>query len=179
MRLAGCLAFALAAHAFRLDNFTVLRDREAVEFTAAKSNATVVLFSSAICPIADAYVERLNSLYREYSPQGARFVVIYSNINEDWYRVKSYADANGLALPVFKDLSHSLADRLNARTTPEVFVYDRVGSLRYRGRIDDSMNPARVNVHNLRDALNATLANQPVKTPETKPFGCTIKRAKN
>ncbi|MEJ7605727.1 MAG: redoxin domain-containing protein, partial [Bryobacteraceae bacterium] len=149
MRLAGCLAFVLAAHASRLDNFTVLRDREAVEFTTAKSNATVVLFSSAICPIADAYVERLNSLYREYSSQGARFVVIYSNINEDWHRVKSYADANGLALPVFKDLGNSLADRLNARTTPEVFVYDRAGSLQYRGRIDDSVNPARINVHNL------------------------------
>ena len=76
------------------------------------------------------------------------------------------------------DKNNALADRLGARMTPEAFVLDQHGDIRYRGFIDDAKNPARVTHSGLRGALDAVLAGTPVTNPETKSFGCTIHRVR-
>jgi hypothetical protein len=75
-----------------------------------------------------------------------------------------------------KDANNVMADRLGAEYTPEAFVMDREGVVRYHGRIDDAQNPARVRQTSLRLAIEAVLAGREVPAPETKAFGCTIKR---
>jgi hypothetical protein len=40
------------------------------------------------------------------------------------------------------------------------------------------LNPARVQKQGVRPALDSVLAGQQVANPETKAFGCTIKRHK-
>jgi hypothetical protein len=60
--------------------------------------------------------------------------------------------------------------------TPEVYVLDKDGMLRYHGRIDDSQDPTGVKSQDLRAALDAVLAGKPVPNPQTRAFGCTIKR---
>ena len=83
------------------------------------------------------------------------------------------------AFPVYKDPNNSLADRFNAQVTPETFVIDRTGVLRYHGSIDDSpANEARVTARPLRDALDSVLAGKDVARKEVKAMGCTIKRAR-
>ena len=59
--------------------------------------------------------------------------------------------------------------------TPHVFAFDGGRRLRYRGRIDDSKEAAKVTVHDLRNALDDLLAGKEVRVPDTKPFGCSIK----
>ena len=71
-----------------------------------------------------------------------------------------------------------VADRFGARYTPESFVIDGAGKVRYHGRIDDAQNPARVTRNSLRLAIDAVLAGREVAQPETKAFGCTIKRVR-
>ena len=68
------------------------------------------------------------------------------------------------------------ADLFGAQVTPETFVIDREGVIRYHGYVDDSLNEARVHNRGLRTALDAVLAGRPVSAAETKAFGCTIKR---
>ena len=57
-------------------------------------------------------------------------------------------------------------------------MIDGAGVVRYHGRIDDAQNPARVRESSLRLAIEALLGGREVATPETKAFGCTIKRAR-
>ena len=71
-----------------------------------------------------------------------------------------------------------VADRFDAQVTPESYVIDSSGVLRYHGSIDDEMNAARVHTQRLRLALDALLAGKPLPATETKAFGCTIKRVR-
>jgi hypothetical protein len=59
-------------------------------------------------------------------------------------------------------------------STPHAFVFDRVRRLRYRGRIDDSRDPASVTSFDLDRAVADVLAGRPVEVAETQPFGCAI-----
>jgi hypothetical protein len=79
---------------------------------------------------------------------------------------------------VYKDPGNVLADRFDAQVTPESFVIDSSGIIRYHGSIDDSMNESRVHTRALRAALESVLAGKSVASTETKAFGCTIKRVR-
>ena len=61
---------------------------------------------------------------------------------------------------------------LNARRTPEVFLVDGDGRLRYHGRI-----AAKIGTPDLRNALDALLAGRLIDPAETKAFGCWIDRS--
>jgi hypothetical protein len=61
-------------------------------------------------------------------------------------------------------------------STPHAFVFDGDRRLRYRGRIDDSRDPARVTSFDLDRALADMFEDRPVEVPETQPFGCAIVR---
>jgi hypothetical protein len=77
---------------------------------------------------------------------------------------------------VLHDLGNVIADRLEARVTPEVFVMDALGVLVYHGRIDDSRDPSKVTSHDLRNALDFLIADKTPTRQEQKPFGCAIAR---
>jgi hypothetical protein len=74
-----------------------------------------------------------------------------------------------------KDPDNKVADLYDARRTPEVYVIDPEGKLRYHGRItEDHENPA--SSPDLKNALDSFLGGKPIARTETKAFGCTIKR---
>lgn len=156
-----------------------VRDHEAdVSVSTSASAVTVVVFLSVVCPISDAYIERLNELYRSWSKRDVRFVFAVPNRNERQAEIDTYVKANGLVFPLYTDPGARVATELKAQMTPETFVFDRSGTLRYHGRIDDATNPARVRVHDLQDVLEALAANRMEPTlRETRAFGCTIKRS--
>lgn len=143
-----------------------------------KQKATVVMFIATRCPISNAYNERMRTIAQEYMAKGVRFVGINSNVIEPTQEVAEHAKQNGFPFPVLKDEGNRIADRFNAQFTPEIFVMDAKGVLRYHGRIDDSQNPANITSHDLRDTLNALLAGKNPPRAETKAFGCTIKRVR-
>jgi thiol-disulfide isomerase/thioredoxin len=61
--------------------------------------------------------------------------------------------------------------------TPHAFVFNKNRELCYVGRLDASEKPGTGNAGDLRAAVDAILNDNPVKTPETKTFGCSIKWA--
>jgi hypothetical protein len=71
-----------------------------------------------------------------------------------------------------------LADRFDAQVTPESYVIDSAGIIRYHGSIDDSQNESHIRTQRLRLALDAVLAAKTVDQAETKAFGCGIKRVR-
>jgi peroxiredoxin len=147
-------------------------------FDPAQGKATVVMFISAVCPVSNDYLIRINDLYRDYTSQGVRFLIINSNQNEKQAQVDDHARRAGFQFPVYRDPNNVVADRFGAQSTPETFLIDGAGVLRYHGRIDDAQNSARVKQPSLRLAIDAVLEGREVAVPETKAFGCTIKRAR-
>ena len=158
-------------------NFTDL-DNKPVQFSTAKSAATAVIFISTKCPVSNAYNDRMNAIYKEFSGKGVQLLFVNANDNEALDEMREHAKSARFEFPVYKDPANTLADKLGAQSTPETFVFDRAGQLKYHGYIDDQKNEARVKVDGLRQALNAVLSGAAPNPAETKAFGCTIKRAR-
>ena len=76
--------------------------------------------------------------------------------------------------PYVKDEDRTVAKAYGAICTPHAFLLDEERRLRYKGRIDDSRNPERVTVSDVRNAIDDLLAKRPVRVSETTPFGCSI-----
>ena len=86
------------------------------------------------------------------------------------------ATEKGFNFPYLKDERGEVAERFGAISTPHVFVFDSARHLVYKGRIDDSRDPARATRSDLENALRDLFDGSPVRTPETQPFGCAIVR---
>ncbi|HBY59334.1 MAG TPA: thiol-disulfide isomerase [Solibacterales bacterium] len=142
-----------------------------------RGQPTAVVFYSTLCPISNDYNERMIEAYNQYRGR-VRFLFVNANDNEPAPGVAKHAAGVGFPFQPFKDPGNALADRLNATVTPEVFLFDAAGALRYHGPIDDARNPARVTAHRLRDAVDAVLAGRTPVVAESKAFGCSIKRVK-
>ncbi len=151
---------------------------KAVSFSSLRgSEPAVIIFVSVNCPVSNAYNDRMNALYKDYSAKGVKFVFINSNANESPQAVQAHARQH-FSFPVYKDLNNVVADRFGAQSTPEVYLVSGDGVLVYHGHIDDSQQPERVRVHTLRTSLDAVLGGKPLQTSETRAFGCAIKRVK-
>jgi polyisoprenoid-binding protein YceI/peroxiredoxin len=156
-----------------------VRDGQKVSLLSDRSQkATVALFLSASCPVSGAYDERLRKLGEEFGRRGVRFVAINASAAETTAEAAEHLVRARLPFPMVKDPGNVVADRFQASVTPEAFLIDGHGVLRYRGRIDDSQDAARVRSRDLRDALEAVLAGRQPPRSEAKAFGCLIDRVK-
>lgn len=144
----------------------------------AKAKATVFLFVSTQCPIANTYTPRILALAKAYQTKGVQFFLVDSNADDSAEAVKKYAAARAFPFPVVRDEGTSLADYLNAQVTPQAIILDAQGAIRYTGRIDDSRDPEKVSHADVQEALDALLAGKAVTRARTLPFGCAIFRDK-
>ncbi len=142
-----------------------------------KSKATVLMFVATKCPVSNAYNTRMAALDKAYASKGVRFVGINSNKAEPGSEVAAHSKEHGFGFAVYKDPQNKVADRFDAKVTPEVYVVGPKGDLLYHGRIDNSQDESQVNDKSLQVALNDILAGKPVAEKETRAFGCSIKRA--
>jgi peroxiredoxin len=143
--------------------------------------ATVVVFTCNHCPYALAWHERLGDVARDYAARGVRMLAINSNDAERYPRDSVEAmrarveqgDFEGV--PYLRDESQEVAHAYDAKTTPDVFVLDAHGLLRYRGAPDADYEDPAQNATYLRDALDAVLDGRDPAPAETEPVGCSIK----
>jgi hypothetical protein len=77
--------------------------------------------------------------------------------------------------PYLWDESQEVARAYGALKTPDLFVFDRDMSLRYRGAPDADYDDPDQNAIWLREALDAVLDGREPERPETEPVGCGIK----
>jgi peroxiredoxin len=140
------------------------------------SKSIVIMFVATKCPVSNAYNSRMAALHKEYSSKNIAFLGINSNQAEDTKEVKTHAAENGLEFTILKDPNNIIADRFNAKYTPEIFVLNSDMNIVYHGRIDDSRNEENVEVRDLKATLDAMLSDTEIPNAETKAFGCSIKR---
>jgi peroxiredoxin len=144
---------------------------------ARTHKAVVVMFIATKCPYSNAYNDRMREMAAAYEKQGILFVGINSNKTEPAEEVRDHAAKHGFGFPLMKDPENKVADLYDARHTPEIYVVDPAGTLRYHGRIDENYEePSKVASPDLKNALDSLLSGKPIAKAETKAFGCSIKR---
>src|ERR1700683_4821192 len=188
MRKTFAISFALSAAILSAQQFKAgspvtdfqIRDLDGktLSFSSLKGPVTVVTFIATQCPVSNSYNQRMIDLYKDYTAKNVKFIFVNANRSEPASEVRQHAQRVGFPFPVYKDPDNILADRFDAQVTPENFVIDSSGVIRYHGAIDDNMNESRVRTRTLRAALDALLAGKPLPSAETKAFGCTIKRVR-
>ncbi|MER3521169.1 MAG: thioredoxin family protein [Acidimicrobiia bacterium] len=141
----------------------------------------VVIFSCNHCPYVKAWEDRMIQIQADYKEKGVQLIAINSNDDtkypeDNFESMKERAATKGFNFPYLRDESQEVARAYGAERTPEVFVFDRDRLLRYHGAIDDNYDdPAAVESHYLRNALDALLQGNLPRIQETEPVGCTVK----
>lgn len=148
----------------------------ALKDALASSKLTVLMFIATQCPVSNAYNARMAQLAKDYAGKGVTFVGVNSNKQEAVDEIAKHSKENGFTFSVVKDAQNKIADQYGARVTPEIFVIDPTGVVRYHGRIDENQGGDAIKSPDLRNALDALLAGKPAPAPDTKAFGCSIKR---
>jgi peroxiredoxin len=140
---------------------------------------TVVVFTCNHCPYALAWHERLLQVARDY--EQVRFLAVNSNDAERYpadsleAMKRRVEEDGGWPHPYLHDASQEVARAYGARTTPDVFVLDADGRLRYRGAPDSDYRDDAQRAVWLREALDAVLAGEEPPQAETEPVGCSVK----
>jgi peroxiredoxin len=138
---------------------------------------TVVVFTCNHCPYALAWHDRLASVADDYD---VRFLAVNPN-DAKRYPADSYeamrerVAQEGWSFPYLRDEDQEAARSFGAKTTPDVFVLDGEGRLRYRGAPDADHRDPGLDAAWLREALDALLAGEEISRPETEPVGCSVK----
>ncbi|MCI0338300.1 MAG: redoxin domain-containing protein [Acidobacteria bacterium] len=141
-----------------------------------RGKIVALAFIGTQCPISNDYNARMRAISEDYAGKNVVFLGVNSNFNEPLSEVKKHAAKNNLGFTILKDNGNKVADAYGAQRTPEMFLVDSEGVLRYHGRIDNSREVRRVNRQDLRVALDELLAGKPVSVTDGKAFGCVIKR---
>lgn len=158
-----------------------LRDTEGEVHSIGKPGAaSVVVWTCNHCPYALAWHERIMQVARDYAAAGVRFHAVNSNDPErypaDSYdAMKERVAEEEWAMPYLWDDSQEAARAWGAAKTPDIFVLDAEGRLRYRGAPDADYDDPSQDAVWMRDAIDAVLAGEKPSRPETEPVGCSIK----
>jgi hypothetical protein len=141
--------------------------------------AVALIFLLPDCPIANSYVPELNRLYSDYTPRGVRLFLIQVDPQSSAEELREHARQYQLQPPVVWDMRHVWVRRIGATVTPQAAVLSPAGTLLYLGRIDNryvglGKRREQVTAHDLRDALDAVLAGEPVPQARTEAIGCAI-----
>ena len=180
------LSIALIPHTYlnnsalgdKIEGFT-LTDYEGNKHSLSdytESKAIVIMFIATKCPVSNDYNSRMEMVFNDYKDKEVSFLGINSNKTEDVSEIRNHAKDNGLTFTILKDEKNVIADKFEASYTPEIYVLSNDFELLYHGRIDNSRRELEVNSTDLRNALDEILSGKSVSNPETKAFGCTIKR---
>ena len=151
------------------------RIRDFSELLGDRKLLTLV-FLAVDCPLARRYAPYLNELAERYDQ--ARFVGIDSRAGDSLAEIERFKRDFAVKFPILKDADQRLATSLGALRTPEVFVLDGAGEIRYRGRIDDRLRPGAERRDATREdlalALEELLAGKLVSVPKTEAQGCFV-----
>jgi peroxiredoxin len=108
-------------------NFT-LADLNGKSWTLQDLHGKVVLvnFWATWCPPCRKEMPDLESLYRQFGPQG---LVVLAISDEDAAKVKSFLEGRGITYPILLDPGRKVTESFQVDGIPKSFVYDREGKL--------------------------------------------------
>ncbi|GAB5405847.1 MAG: redoxin domain-containing protein [Aureliella sp.] len=152
---------------------------DASKVSVGEGQLSAVCFLGTQCPMARSYATKLSKIQAEFSGR-LQVIGVMSNRQDSLDEVKAYAKELDVRFSIVHDTTGELAAQYGATRTPEAFLLDTKGLLRYRGRIDDQYAPgvakSRSTRNDLKIAIEQLLAGQNVAVPKTEALGCLIGR---
>jgi hypothetical protein len=145
----------------------------------AGSQLDVVFFIATDCPISNRYAPEIQRICNDYRARGVHCWTVYPDAPDAKTIAQHRHDFGfGDAVPAVIDRDRALVRLVGPTVTPEAAIYSSAGRV-YRGRIDDlyvdvGRSRRAATRHDLRAALDATLAGQPVAAAQTEAVGCFI-----
>jgi peroxiredoxin len=160
-----------------------------------RGKTVILAWYSMTCPVMKPSLPKLLQLNSDLASENLVVIGVNSNAHEladaklrkdkdgkplkPYQKLRKHVKKNKVNFMVCTDPGNFIADLFNARTTPHMFVIDPEGVLRYSGALDDdpkSLKQFSQRNSYVREAVVAIQNKQPVATPKTKPYGCSIKR---
>jgi peroxiredoxin len=148
----------------------------------AGKKALLVMFVSRHCPYVQHVKSELARLGKDYSAAPLGIVAVSSNYVVQYpddapELLRQMALELALTYPICYDESQEVARAYDAACTPDFFLFDENRRLVYRGQLDGSRprNDVPVTGADLRAAIDAVLAGQPVNPQQRPSAGCNIK----
>ena len=95
----------------------------------------------------------------------------HKQAQQEWAELKIKATA------WLDDTSGAIGHLYDMKTTPDMFVIAKDGTLAYQGAIDNRPDPdgdPRTARNYVREAIDALLAGKPVAVTETRSYGCGV-----
>jgi peroxiredoxin len=142
----------------------------------------LVMFICRHCPFVKHLEKALAQLGRDYGTSGVGFVAISSNDAANYPddapgNLAKQSTELGFTFPYLYDETQEVARAYDAVCTPDFFLFDDELKLVYRGQFDDSRPGSGIPVtgRDLRAALDALIAGQPISREQRPSLGCNIK----
>ncbi len=125
----------------------------------------VIIFMANRCVTAEAYTSRIEGIQQDYGDKGVQVVAINSDDPsllpaESYQEMVRVAKERGYTFPYLKDEGRSVATSYGAELTVDAFLLDRDRKIRYRGRIDNSPNPAFVTFQRSQERVGRCVGKQ-------------------
>jgi peroxiredoxin len=126
--------------------------------------------------VAKAYEDRMVEFQKAYEDRGVRLVAINVNNGErdELPAMKERAEEKEFNFAYVDDPSQESARQYGAKVTPHVFVLDKDRKVAYVGAFDDNQDAEKVEVHYVKDAVDAVLDGRTPEVTDSKAFGCGI-----
>lgn len=163
-----------------------------IEGTAAKlsdfkGKYVVIEWFNHGCPFTEKHYksDKMQDLQRKYTEDGVIWIAVNSTNDEhsnymDAAMTRKEAEAYGTsATYIVLDPSGKIGKLYGAKTTPDIFIVDPQGKIIYRGAADSINSTDTGDITKAQNyidlALTQAMAGKAVATPETKPYGCSVK----
>jgi peroxiredoxin len=174
------LPLGTAAPDFRLTEPLTGKTVQLQDFQGA--SAMVIVFICNHCPFVIHLRDELIRFTKDYQDLGVQVIAINSNDVDRYPQdgpdlMAAEARQFGYPFPYLYDDSQEVAKAYGAACTPDFYLFDSGNFLVYRGQFDETRpggsRPATGK--DLREALDALLAGEPVDEEQKPSIGCNIK----
>ncbi|MCP5488912.1 MAG: thioredoxin family protein [Verrucomicrobia bacterium] len=139
------------------------------------------------CPFVKKFyrVGEMQKLQADYTGKGVVWLSICSSAPgkqgnmsaEEWNAYNTEHEVAASAVLIDED--GTVGKQYGARTTPHMYVINPEGTLIYQGAIDSVRSTESDDIPDaenyVRSALDAAMAGEAVATPQTEPYGCSVK----
>lgn len=143
---------------------------------------TVVMFICNHCPFVVHVNSEIVAVTNTYQEKGISFIAISSNDVINYPQdgpelMHEHAKENNYPFPYLYDETQEIAKAYDAACTPDFYLFNEDSELVYRGQLDDSRpgNGIPLTGKDLRNAIDALLANEAINTDQKPSIGCNIK----
>jgi len=148
---------------------------------ALAGRPVLVLFISVHCPFVKHVEPELSRLGVDLAERVAIIAIgsnsVLTHPQDGPEGMEAQAAACGWTFPYLHDADQTVARAFGAACTPDVHLFDADHRLAYRGQLDGSRpgNDIPLDGRDLRAAVAAVLAGEPVAAEQTPSIGCNIK----